>query len=37
MLKDKKKTGTILNFVLVKQIGDVFLQAVAKEQLQAFA
>jgi 3-dehydroquinate synthase len=36
MLKDKKKTGSIINVVLMKRIGDVFLRPVAQEQLQAF-
>jgi 3-dehydroquinate synthase len=34
MLKDKKKSGSTLNFVLVKQIGEVFLQPVLQDQLQ---
>ena len=36
MLKDKKKTGSIINFVLMRRIGDVFLQPVAQDELQAF-
>jgi 3-dehydroquinate synthase len=34
MQKDKKKTGTELNFVLLESIGEVFLQPVAEEQLR---
>jgi 3-dehydroquinate synthase len=34
MLRDKKKSGSTLNFVLVKQIGEVFLQPVLQDQLQ---
>jgi 3-dehydroquinate synthase len=34
MQKDKKKTGTELNFILLKSIGEVFLQPVAEEQLR---
>jgi len=36
MLKDKKKTGSTSNVVLMRRIGDVFLQSVAQEQLQTF-
>jgi len=36
MLKDKKKTGSIINFVLMKRIGDVSLRPVEQDQLQAF-
>ena len=36
MLKDKKKTGSILNVVLMRRIGDVCLQPVVQDQLQAF-
>lgn len=36
MLKDKKKTGSIINVVLMKRIGDVFLQPVSQDQLQVF-
>jgi len=36
MLKDKKKTGSIINVVLMKGIGDVFLRPVAQDRLQAF-
>jgi 3-dehydroquinate synthase len=35
MLKDKKKSGSTLNFVLLKQIGEVFLQPVLQDQLQS--
>lgn len=34
MQKDKKKTGTEINFVLLKSIGEVFLQPVTEEQLR---
>lgn len=36
MHKDKKKTGTTVNAVLIKRIGDVFLQPVTQEELQTF-
>lgn len=34
MLKDKKKSGSTLNFILVKKIGEVCMQSVTQEQLQ---
>jgi 3-dehydroquinate synthase len=34
MQKDKKKSGAILNFVLVKEIGGGFMRAVSNEHLQ---
>ncbi len=34
MLKDKKKSGSTLNFVLVKQVGEVCLSPVSQDQLE---
>ncbi len=36
MLKDKKKTGSTVNFVLTHRIGEVALHPVGQERLRAF-